>query len=289
MSSAVPPPISLIIGTHDRASQLRDLLERLPVRSITDLGAELIIVDNGSRDATADVLRAYAERATHRFLAVSEPARGGSNARNSGIAAATAPLLAFTDDDCYVNDDFLHVAVDAFGDETIHYAGGRVVLHDDTDDPISCNDRRRREHIAPNTYLPAGFVIGANMVFRREVLDALGGFDPMFGAGTEFRCEDIDLVARASMAGYTGVFLPELLIRHHHRRKPGPDIVALRRADDHGRGAYFAKSIMAGHRRYAARWLWHAARPWHLGRTARELRGAAAYRRAASTRQGVSQ
>lgn len=125
--------------------------------------------------------------------------------------------------------------------------------------------------------MTSGKIQGANMVVQRKVFCQIGDFDPEFGAGTRFRCEDIDLVARASMAGFTGAHIPELVVYHHHGRKVGRETRRLERENDYSCGAYYAKFIMTGNYNFILGWLKLAARPWRLHGLYWELRGAMDY------------
>ena len=75
-----------------------------------------------------------------------------------------------------------------------------------------------------------------------------------FWAGTPFRCEDIDLVARASHADFTGAHVPELVV-YHHGRKSGEDIRSLNAANNYACGAYYAKFLRRGHLSFPRGWL----------------------------------
>lgn len=125
--------------------------------------------------------------------------------------------------------------------------------------------------------MTSGKIQGANMIVQRTVFERIGGFDPEFGAGTRFRCEDIDLVARASMAGFTGAHIPELVVYHHHGRKVGPQTRRLERENDYACGAYYAKFILNGHPSFIFGWLRLALRPWRVRGLYWELRGALDY------------
>ena len=117
------------------------------------------------------------------------------------------------------------------------------------------------------------------MVARRSVIQATSGFDPMLGAGTRFRCEDIDFVARASMKGYVGAHIPDLVVYHHHGRKPGEGIEKLMLDNDYARGSFFAKMILLGHFIYLNGWYQSIIkrRRNRLGSFFRELSGAIQY------------
>ena len=93
-------------------------------------------------------------------------------------------------------------------------------------------------------------MVCANLAFRRSVLEEIGGFDIVFGYGAHFAgdvdavIEDLDAAARASAAGWAGAYDPDVVVRHHHGRKPGPEIEKLRHGYDVGRGAFYGKAAL---------------------------------------------
>ncbi len=144
-----------------------------------------------------------------------QPIKGLSNARNAGIARARGRLIAFTDDDCYVAPDLLQATAAAFQDVRLGYASGRVLLHDPTDFPATISLSTEPQVFEAGRYVVPGIFKGANMAFRREVLEAISGFDPWFGSGAAFPAEDCDAAARASLAGWAGRYEPNMVVSHH--------------------------------------------------------------------------
>jgi hypothetical protein len=237
--------ISLIICTRDRCCQLIGCLEA--VRCIAFSGAwELIIVDNGSADQTRAAVQHYSSANHLQVKYLFEPKPGKSNALNTGIANAAGKIVAFTDDDCYPAPDFLSTTWRVFKDPSISYVVGRVMLHDPRDCPIAINESTTPEVYPARSFLTGGlgFFGGGCMAFHRNVLVDIGGFDPMFGPGSRFRyAEDLDLVGRASARGYEGRYCPEIVVRHHHRRKKS-DTPAVWKACGIGTGAYHMKLLL---------------------------------------------
>ena len=277
------PVISLIICTRNRATGLKRCLEWLNPHDFHEAGGELVLVDNASTDGTRGVLDAFAADCRFPVTVVHEPGVGLGNARNAGLRRARGRILAFTDDDCYPAADHLQRVVDMFASHDFDYCGGRILLYDETDAMYTVNYRDDFLVIPPNSYLVPGVIQGCNMAFRRGVVETIGLFDPLLGAGTRFRVEDLDYLARASLAGFTGAHVPELVVYHHHGRKPGPGLDSLRRANDLAFGAYCMKFILMGKPAYARAWASHAfglARRARLGSLWRELRGGVAYLRA---------
>lgn len=234
--------LSLIICTRDRCEKLAQCLE-----SVRGLGFErqweLIIVDNGSTDRTAAIVEDFARtfRAPTRY--VFEPSPGKGHALNAALEIAHSHILAFTDDDCYPASDFLQRVWSAFSDPGLGYISGRITLHDPTDYPITVNGSTTPLIFAPKSFIHVGAVQGANIAFRREVLIEIGGFDPLFGAGSLFAGEDLDAAARASAAGWKGEYRPETVVSHHHGRKAS-DAARLKKSYGIGIGAYHMKLLL---------------------------------------------
>jgi glycosyltransferase involved in cell wall biosynthesis len=281
-SDSSDPKISLIVCTRNRCVSLEGCLDTIRDLDYDEKAWEFVVVDNGSTDRTADVIRAFAASARFRVKLVFEGTPGLSRARNVGVRHASWPLIAFTDDDCYVAPDFLSQVVDAFSDTDYGYIGGRIILHDPTDAPVTIKEDTAAEEMPPFSVVPAGFIHGANLAFRREVWDAVNGFDPMFGPGAAFVADDVDFVARASAAGFAGAYVPGPTVRHHHGRKPGADIVRMGAIYDRGIAAYLMKCCLDSkmRRSFMRYWYWHILDRWKRGRyvdIAREVFAAAEY------------
>src|SRR5688572_297385 len=100
------PAVSVVIPTHNRAGRLAAQLESLRAQTTRDF--EVIVVDDGSRDGTPEVLAAQIARGGFDLRAIRHDApQGPATARNAGWQAARAPLVAFTDDDCISHPGWL--------------------------------------------------------------------------------------------------------------------------------------------------------------------------------------
>jgi glycosyltransferase involved in cell wall biosynthesis len=251
--------ISLIVCTRNRCGKLASHLES--VRRIKFAGSwEFIIVDNGSTDETADVVRSFIPTAPAPIIFAIEQNRGKSNALNTALGIARGEILTFTDDDCYPAEDFLSRLWAAFGDSSVGYITGRIMLHDPTDAPEVINESTTPLTFPGRHYLYPGTVMGANMAFRRKVIVDIGGFDPLFGPGSPFKAtEDLDVGSRASARGWIGQYHPEVVVRHHHGRKAS-DVADLAKAYSLGTGAYYMKLLLKG-----GEFLWFARGVYQLG------------------------
>jgi len=272
--------ISLVVCTRDRARQLAEALPHFARLQAAD-SWELILVDNGSRDTTPKVLAAFASSSPVKVTVIRELKPGLSAARNAGWRRASGKVVAFTDDDCYPAPDYLDRLHECFAETDLAFVGGRVLLYDNDDYPITIQPLEQRVNIAPFSFVTPGLIHGANFAFRRDMLQHVGGFDEKLGPGTQFHCgEDVDILARLSAAGYAGAYDPRPLAYHHHRRRNPDDIERLRAGYDIGRGAYYAKSLLERSRRWiflwpVLRWAW--INRWNFARLGREIRGALLY------------
>lgn len=275
--------ISLIVCTKDRAGQLEIALARLKQLQLVDIDLELVLVDNGSTDDTTIVAEAFCREAPFDVRFCFEPIAGLGAARNCGIRHATGELLVFTDDDCYLAEDYFQVlrASLRLGDHG--YGGGQILaVHPEDDERVARLEFSDLRIIEPASYfLPPGLIQGANLFFFRHVFEAIGMFRPDMGAGTPFPCEDIEMVCRASNAGFGGILIPELKVFHDHgRRRNSSEALRVIESYDNGRGAYYASLLCEGRVDVLQLWLHrYLALPMlnrdQLMRLAREFRSAA--------------
>jgi GT2 family glycosyltransferase len=221
---------------------------------------EVLFVDNASTDETASVIKAADDFGGRlRYLRVDRIGLGA--ARDAGWRQAKGRIIAFTDDDCYLAEDYADALVAVYdAHPEIGCVGGRILLYDPTDARMTINERTAPAMIPPYRFIAPGTLQGANISFRRPVLENIGGFDPDFGAGTPFPCEDIDAIAATLWSGISARFDPAPVIWHHHGRKDS-DIRALVHGYERGRGAYYAKYLLRPESRKAyLRGWWDAVR-----------------------------
>ena len=270
--------LTLIVATRNRAQSLHRTLRAIEkIQSLSPW--ELVVVDNGSTDDTANVLSTFAEQTSLNMVVVHEPKLGIANARNSGMKAASGRILAFTDDDCLPARDFVDQTLLVFSeDASLGFVGGRILLHDDADQPIAIKESLDRELISPGQFIEVGLIHGANFAFRRTALQQAGGFDPFFGVGSYYAVEDIDLVSRVSASGWYGVYDARPLVYHDHGRKTLAEAHSTQNIYARGRGAYYVKCILARQWSFQAmkEWYW-ASRRKKLSSLSREFAGGVSF------------
>ena len=138
MNSA-DPDLSIVICTRNRAGQLRGTLDSLMAMK-TDRRWEAILVDNGSTDGTADVIR-RASDTEPRIRYFREDRIGLGAARDRGWREARGALISLTDDDCYVVEDYVDAVLAAFdGRPDVGVLGGRILLFDPADARVTISE-----------------------------------------------------------------------------------------------------------------------------------------------------
>ena len=200
------PRVSVIMPVLNEARRVTACLDALAAQE----GAppfEVIVVDNGSRDATKELVRTHGIQARLQ----TEPARGPYAARNTGIAAARGEILAFTDADCLPDPRWLAEGV-AVLDAGADLAGGRIVQMASRN-PSVWERYDRATYLDQDLYIRVEhFAATANLFVRARVFTELGGFVPQLTASG-----DQELCRRATRAGYRLVYAAEARVQHHPR------------------------------------------------------------------------
>ncbi|HUR22165.1 MAG TPA: glycosyltransferase [Vicinamibacterales bacterium] len=201
------PKVSVVVCAYNAASTITECLTSLD--ALTYPNFEVIVVNDGSRDGTGELA---ARHSTIRLIEV--PNGGLSAARNIGLAAATGDIVAYTDADVRVDPDWLTFLVQPFLNSDVVGAGGPNVVP--LDDPWLAQCVARAPGGPTHVLLDdntAEHVPGCNMAFRREALNDIGGFNPIYlRAG-----DDVDVCWRLQAKGWRLGFAPAALVWHRHR------------------------------------------------------------------------
>jgi glycosyltransferase involved in cell wall biosynthesis len=224
----MPPEVSVVIGTFNRAHLLEDTLKVLGSQHCPQsLRWEIVVVDNNSTDATRQTVTAFSRTAPVPVRYVFEPRQGLSHARNRGIQEAHGFTIAFTDDDVIPTPDWIVGVSAALARWRADGVGGRVLPRWEAPPPewLLRNPRLlsrlaimdfegARLLTLPTHGLPR--VWGANMAFRRHVFDKVGVFDPRRGMTGQkfFRGEEVDLINRALESGLRIAYDSTLTVFH---------------------------------------------------------------------------
>jgi glycosyltransferase involved in cell wall biosynthesis len=201
------PMVSVVICAYNAERTMLPCLESL--RRLKYPNYEIVIVDDGSRDRTAEIAMQFLE-----FRLIRQPNKGLSVARNVGLYAARGEIIAYTDSDCVVDPDWLTLMVRAMVEGGFDGCGGPNYAPHEEGRVEGCVAAApgapchvlvaddRAEHLA-----------GCNMVFTKAALVAVGGFDAQFTSAGD----DVDICWRALDAGLTLGYCPAAFVWHFRR------------------------------------------------------------------------
>lgn len=205
----VQPAVSVIIPVYNAERTLQACVDSLDAQDRE--GVEVIFVDDGSTDASPDIL----VRSGHRVILGQH--RGPSAARNLGVEAARAPLVAFTDSDCLVPPHWLSTLERALEQSHAVGAGGGQRSPED-ESPKGLAHQRILCQLGfvgdytsgASTLTPVKHNPTCNVLYRREVIQRVGGFREDLFPG-----EDVDLDHRLAAQGHTFVRVPGAEVAHY--------------------------------------------------------------------------
>lgn len=216
------PRASILICTHNRASDLAACCEALLALEGPPESWEAVVVDNASTDDTPAVAREWAARLGGRLRVVREDAVGLSKARNRAIAEARGEVLAFLDDDALPVREWLGALIEVLSEPSVMAAGGPVEPRFEGELPPWLGERYlaylsvwdRGPVVVPLVYNE--YPRGASMAFRREVFEKLGGFSEHLGRKGKklLSCEETELCLRIERAGGRIFYAPGARVRH---------------------------------------------------------------------------
>lgn len=203
------PEISVIVPVRNGAGSIPALLRSLEAQTLERERFELIVVDNGSTDRTAELAAAGGARV------VREPVANRSRARNRGAAEAATRMYAFTDADCVADPGWLE-----------------ALLARRSMAPLVAGDVRVRVRTPPNaveryealwrfgqeSWVVQGWAATANLLVHADAFGAIGGFDPDW----RHIGEDVDFCFRARDAGFGLAYCAEAIVEHDAERELRP-------------------------------------------------------------------
>jgi len=206
---------------------------------------ELVVVDQSPQGVGEQVESLLADAPTT-FRHLRSSGLGTSRARNVGAAATSGDSVAFTDDDCVPDPDWLAALSAAQAD----VATGRVLpLGDERPGFVAVSSRTSTHRLSlrgAGRHVPWDLGTGGNILVKRAVFERVGGFDERFGPGAPFRAaEDVQLLERLLVSGAAMVYAPDAVVYHERKRRSD----RLRRRVSYGIGMGAAVASASGPRR----------------------------------------
>jgi GT2 family glycosyltransferase len=228
------PTISVVICTAGLRESLTAAIES--AYRATRSRAELVVVVNTADRTVRDTVeRVVADHEVEARI-VLEPQRGLSRARNAGLGATDTDVVAFTDDDVIVDENWLNGVRRGFSRSNDIVAVTGMVpaaeIRTEAQDIFERNRSRWSTELTPEIYRvsersrydvlipysPGHIGIGANLSVRRSAVLGAGGFDEALGAGTGTGGgEDLEILTRLLRTGGAVAYEPSAIIWHVHR------------------------------------------------------------------------
>jgi GT2 family glycosyltransferase len=201
------PKVSVVVCVYNGERTLDACLASLEKLNYPNY--EVIVVNDGSTDGSQKIAESY------RYVRlINQQNKGLSEARNVGIRASSGEIIAFTDSDCTADADWLTYLVARFQSSEFAAVGGPNLSPPDDSMVATC--------VALSPGAPAHVLLddevaehipGCNMAFRREALETIAGFDPIFRAAGD----DVDVCWRLQNKGYKIGFSPAAVVWHFRR------------------------------------------------------------------------
>lgn len=217
--------LSLIIATYNRAEQLLVTLRSVALQQAAPKSWECIVVDNNSRDNTAEAVATFAAQNKQLNIRyVFETQQGLSHARNAGIRRAEGDIIAFIDDDERIVPDFITAYIDLFDNRhDAMAAGGKIIAEYPTGRPRWISSYTERPIANPMDFgdkvclFPKHRIPGGgNMAMRRSVFETIGLFDTTLGRTGKrlIGGEESDLFERMEVQNMACYYVPRAVMYH---------------------------------------------------------------------------
>ncbi|HEY7321091.1 MAG TPA: glycosyltransferase [Candidatus Binatia bacterium] len=201
------PKVSVVVCVYNGERTIDACLASL--KKLNYPNYEVIVVNDGSTDGTRQIAESY-----DYIRLLNQENKGLSEARNVGIQASKGEIIAFTDADCMADPDWLTYLVARFRSSDYGAVGGPNLSPPDDSLIASCVavSPGAPSHVLLDDEV-AEHIPGCNMAFRREALEAIKGFDPIFRAAGD----DVDVCWRLQNKGYKIGFSPAAVVWHFRR------------------------------------------------------------------------
>ena len=221
MTQMPQPDLSVVICTYNRPELLRLALTSLLRQSPADLTYEVVVVDNNSTPETRAVVDEIAQ-SDARVRYVRETRQGNAYARNTGVAEARAPIVAFLDDDVTVRDHWVELIPRKFKESNADFLGGKVLPRWEQPPP-SWLGAANWAPIAALDYGDAPFsitadnplcLLTANIAFKKDLFANHGEFSAAVQRTGDSigSLEDHEFLMRLLRAGVAGLYVPEMIV-----------------------------------------------------------------------------
>jgi glucosyl-dolichyl phosphate glucuronosyltransferase len=218
--------LDVILPTYNRQDLLPLALNSLFAAEVpAGLEVSITVIDNNSTDGTRSVIESFQQRFGDRIHYCFERKQGRSHALNAGIAATTGEFIGVMDDDEEIGSTWFTVVYEAFKNKELDFIGGPLKpiwtiappdwLPHEYGGVIGWVDAGDKEVPYDSNY--PGILMGGNAVFKRTVLEQVGGYTTWLGRTDKglLTGEDEELYGRLLAHGAKGMYLPGMMVQQH--------------------------------------------------------------------------
>jgi GT2 family glycosyltransferase len=200
------PRFTVAVCSYNGSQTIRETLEGL--ERIEYPNFEVIVINDGSKDATAAIAAEY------NYRVITTENRGLSSARNVALRAAGGDIIAYLDDDAIPDPHWLHYLAETFRNVAYAAVGGPNIAPPNATTISDCVDNSPGNpvHVLITDEI-AEHLPGCNMAIRKSALEAVDGFDPTFRVAGD----DVDVCWRLQQRGWKLGFSPGAMVLHHRR------------------------------------------------------------------------
>jgi glycosyltransferase involved in cell wall biosynthesis len=198
--------ISIVIPAYNASKTISETIKACLNQRVLDKKFEVIVVDDGSIDNTAEIVKKYPVRYIYQENC------GPAKARNTGWKAASGKIICFTDSDCVPEEDWIEKINNKYISDDIGSVGGSYgIINEDSLLARCIHEEIIQRHLVmpSDTYSLGSY----NLSCRRDVLEGIGGFDESYKMASG---EDNDLSYRIVKSGYKLIFDKDIKVSHYY-------------------------------------------------------------------------
>lgn len=164
------PRLSIVMATYNRVDLLAKQLNAFDSQCVSKSEFEIIIVNDGSSDETEQFLKDRVNKILN-LRVIDQENSGPAAARNNGVKYSNSNIIAFTDDDCIVDSDWVKIILSRLEGESIKVLEGLTYTDKGLRTPLT----HQIENLAWNPVIPT-----CNAAYRKDFFEKMGGFDVSF-------------------------------------------------------------------------------------------------------------
>jgi GT2 family glycosyltransferase len=212
------PFVSIIVPVYNRAALIKDCLNSLMNLDYPKKKLEIIVVDDGSTDASIEVIKSFRNLAPNIITLLSSKRKGSASARKLGISHAKGEIIAFTDSDCRVDKYWLKELIKYFQNLKVGAVAGKTIYSGPKNYISKILERKSIQityYYALHRKVTLEYAPTCNLAVKKEILKMTGEYGKDFFHGGD----DIDLGVKIKNLGYKIALARKAVVYHERTAK----------------------------------------------------------------------